>query len=157
MEDTLIQKATLQDIKRICDFTDFWLAGRGMRFEAPGAVNDYFISPSQHKRYIEKYRTYIVRLDEEIIAWSVIQTDGTMIHLLVSGRYRHIGIGSCILKKLSPKKNHSKSNQSSGNPGSFYESQGYTKTDTIKARRRVDVDKIDPDRKPIIDIYQKVS
>ena len=150
-------KADLSYLKMICRFTDFWLAGRGMKSNAPGAMNDYFISPSQHEKYITKYKTYIVIDCENIIAWTVIQLDGSLIHLLIDGTWRGKGLGSRILKELNPQKVHSKSNQSSGNPAAFYEHCGYIKTDTVTSKSRFDINKIRPDRKKIIDIYQKVS
>jgi hypothetical protein len=156
MFDINIQKAKLADLKAICKFTDYWLAGRGIVHKAPGAVNDYFISPSQHKKYIEKYSTYIIHHLNELVAWAVIQPNEAMIHLLVSGYYRKRGIGRFILKELAPKTIHSKSNQSTGDPAPFYASHGYKKIKSVKARARLDIDKIRPDRKPIIDIFEKV-
>lgn len=151
----MLKLATINDLYDICRFTDYWLAGRGLRVKAPGAVNDYFISPSQHKRYILKYKTYIVRLDGEIIAWAVIHTTDTMIHLLIAAPYRGRGIGSSILKHLAPGQVRSKSNQSTGNPAEFYIKNGYTFSKQVLARRRIDIDKLKPNRKPIIDIFVK--
>lgn len=149
-------KANMTNHKAICKFTDFWLAGRGIKSNAPGAVNDYFISPSQHEKYITKYQTYIVIVHFVIIAWAVIQKDGSLIHLLIDGYWRGKGLGSNILKQLSPPKVHSKSNQSSGDPAAFYEHCGYEKTGTVKSKSRLDIDKLKPDRKPIIDIFEKI-
>lgn len=149
-----IEKATIQDLNNIRTFTDFWLSGRGLQVKAPGAVNDCFISPSQHKKYIEKYSTYIIKIDGQIIAWSVIQNNGSLIHMLVAGTHRHLGIGSILLNFLKPQKIHSKSDQSSGNPAKFYEKAGYTKIDTVQSKSRLDIDKIRPNRKKNIDIYQ---
>jgi len=150
-----ITKATIDDIKRICYFTDFWLAGRGKRIKAPGAVDDYFISPSQHRKYIIKYTTNIAVMNDEIIAWSVVEPSGTMIHLLVAGNHRGHGIGSKMLRFSNPVWVRSKSNQSSGNPASFYESHGYKKTESVTSQGRLDIDRIKPDRKKIIDIFIK--
>lgn len=148
--------ATLKDLKEICFFTDFWLAGRGLKKHAPGAVNDCFISPSQHTKYILRYKTYVIFRKDKIIAWAVIQLDGSLIHLLVSGYHRHEGIGSWIIQRLQPKIVHSKNDQSSGDPAEFYEKLGYTKTATVKSASRLDINKIRPDRKKNIDIYQLV-
>lgn len=155
MDHTVLRKATIADIEDICTFTDFWLAGRGMKVEAPGAVNDYFISPAQHKRYITKYQTHLITLKKEIIAWSVIQADGSMIHLLVSGYYRGFGLGTQLIKELTPRKIHSKIDQSSGDPAAFYEKLGYIKTTTVKSHSRIDIDEIKPNRKKNIDIFEQ--
>lgn len=153
----MIQKATISDLEAIKDFTDFWLAGRGLRVKAPGAVNDYFISPGQHKKYIEKYTTYLIKMDGHIIAWAVTQNDGSLIHLLVSGYWRNFGIGTKLLKFIKPEKIHSKLDQASGDPAEFYERAGYTKTKTIQSQSRLDIDKIKPDRPRNIDIFERVA
>ena len=150
----VIRLANLLDLKNIVYFVDFWLAGRGIKHKAPGAVNDYFVSPSQHKRYIVKYKTWIVTLDDQIIGWGVIQNGDTLVHLLIAGTHRHFGYGTRLLKAMKPKKIHSKSNQSSGNPEPFYVKLGWKKTSTIKSRRRLDIDDINPDRLPIIDVFE---
>lgn len=149
--------AEIADLKPICNFTDYWLAGRGLAHNAPGAVNDYFISPRQHKKYIEKYTTYIVLIDNKIIAWSVIEPDNTMIHLLVAGDWRGKGIGSTILEVTNPHAVRSKSNQSTGNPTPWYESHGYTKISTEQSRGRLDIDKLRPNRPKIIDVLERKS
>ena len=153
--ETITRQANLDDLKDIKWFVDFWLSGRGKKYNAPNVANDIFISTSQHIRYIDKYKTYIVTLEGQIIAWAVIQKDGSLIHLLVDGYCRGKHIGSDLLAFLKPKKVHSKSNQSTGNPAKFYERQGYIKTGTKQSRRRIDIDKIDPDRKAIIDIFER--
>lgn len=152
-----IKKATIADLPGIRTFVDFWLSGRGTQVNAPGAVNDCFISTSQHKRYIEKYSTYIAITGKAIIAWSVIQHDGSLIHLLVSGYHRNEGVGTKIIKFLAPKKIHSKLDQTSGNPAAFYKKLGYTKTETIKSQSRVDINKIRPNRPKNIDIFKLIS
>jgi len=152
-----IRKAYLFDLEKIRQFTDFWLAGRGIKHNAPGAVNDYFISPSQHKKYIEKYRTWLVFDENEIVGWTVIQKDGSMIHLLIAGDHRRQGIGKFLVQSLNPEKIHSKSNQSTGNPAGFYERLGYEKIESRQSKSRLDIDKIKPDRKKIIDIFQKTG
>lgn len=154
--DTIIRKAKLTDLPNICKFTDFWLAGRGCKINAPGAVNDYFISPSQHEKYIQKYQTFMMFHYTVLIGWAVIQTDGSLIHFLINGYYRDSGFGREFLEHLDPPKIHSKSNQSSGNPAAFYEKLGYKLTESVKSKSRLDIDKIKPDRKKIIDIYERV-
>lgn len=152
-----IYQAKLENLKKICNFTDFWLAGRGKRINAPGAVDDYFISPSQHKKYIEKYSTFIVCDENIIVAWAVIQNDGSLIHFLIAGTHRRQGIGRMFLKRLNPQLIHSKSNQSSGDPSGFYEKLGYKKVRSVKSKSRLDINKLRPNRKKIIDIYQKTA
>ena len=150
-----VKKATILDRSAICKFTDFWLSGRGLRIKAPGAVNDCFISPSQHTKYIERYSTHIIREGTELIAWAVIQNDGSLIHMLIAGSHRHRGIGSLFLKVLDPPKIHSKSDQSSGDPKEFYEKNGYTFLHSVKSQSRWDINKIRPNRKKNIDIFQR--
>ena len=152
-----LQRAKIEDLKEICRFTDFWLAGRGKKIGACGATNDCFISPSQHKKYIEKYATWIIKEEEKIIAWSVTQHDGSLIHFLIAGTHRGKNIGSTFLDALSPAQIHSKSNQQSGNPGPFYEKHGYIKTESRQSKSRLDIDKIKPNRKKTIDIYVKTK
>jgi GNAT superfamily N-acetyltransferase len=151
------RKATIDDVGALSRFTDYWLAGRGKRVNAPGAVDDYFISPSQHLKYVQKYVTWVVLENEAIIAWAVQQADGALIHMLVAGTHRGLGIGSDLLRLINPTYIRSKSNQSSGDPAKFYEQHGYHKVRRVKSRGRIDIDKIKPSRKPIIDILERNS
>ena len=148
--------ARVNELPEISKFTDFWLSGRGLRVNAPGAVNDCFISPSQHKRYIVKYNTYLARFNEVLIGWAVVQTNGSLIHFIIAGTHRGRQIGSKFLKFINPEIIHSKIDQSSGDPGPFYEKHGYRKIETINSHSRLDIDKIKPNRKKNIDIYQKI-
>lgn len=152
---TITRKATIRDIKQICQFVDFWMSGRGKRFGAPGAVDDFFVSPTQHKRYIEKENTTIVFHRGRIIAWTVILRNGSLVHLLVSGYFRGQCIGSTLIESLNPPRIHSKMDQSTGDPGPFYEKLGYKFIERIKSHSRIDIDKIRPNRKPNIDIYER--
>ena len=156
MESQLVYRfANIDDLEEITRFTDFWLAGRGLAKRVPFAVNDYFISPSQHSKYIEKYTVLLVFVDFKLIAWSVKQPNGTLTHLLVAGNHRHKGIGKHMLELLNPPKIHSKSNQSTGNPLEFYLSQGFKKVDSIRSKSRLDIDKIRPNRPKIIDVLTR--
>ena len=150
-----LSQADIKDLDTIRRFTDFWLSGRGIKHNAPGAVDDCFISPSQHRRYILKYKTFLLHNKQSLIGWAVIQHDGSLIHFLMAGTHRGKGLGSLFLEKLHPDKIHSKSDQSSGNPGPFYEKCGYKKIKTVKSQSRLDIDKIRPDRKANIDIFAK--
>ncbi len=111
--------ATLDDLKAVSYFTDFWLSGRGKRVKEFRAVDDCFISPSQHKKYICKYRTFLCIDTFGIVGWAVVEPSGTLIHLLVGACYRGKGIGRTMMSLLSPKFVRSKSDQSSGNPIGF--------------------------------------
>ena len=148
----LYRDATLDDLKDVSRFTDFWLSGRGKRVKAFGAVDDCFISHSQHKKYICKYRTLICLEDLELVGWAVVEPSDTLINMLVAGNYRGQGIGRQMMCLLSPKFVRSKLDQSSGNPTGFYEKLGYTKVKTVKSRSRLDIDIIRPKRKPNIDV-----
>lgn len=152
-----IRKATLLDLTEIRKFTDFWLSGRGLKQNAPGATNDCFISPSQHEKYILKYQTFLITIDNKIVAWAVIQYDNSLIHLLVAGTHRQKGIGKTLLNTLKPKFIHSKSNQQSGNPAPFYKKNGYKKIESRQSKSRFDINKIRPNRKKIIDIFQRTT
>lgn len=149
-----IIKADIAHLPMIRQFVDYWLSGRGTKVNAPGAVNDYFVSPSQHKKYIEKYDTYLLLINKQLIGWAVIQHNNTMIHFLIAGTHRGKGIGSFMLKYINPKSVHSKSDQSSGNPGPFYEKHGYKKVTTTQSNSRFDIDKIKPNRKKNIEVYE---
>lgn len=147
--------ATIEDLKAVSRFTDFWLSGRGKRLKALGAVDDCFISPSQHKKYICKYRTLICLDEVQLVGWAVIEPSSTLIHLLVAGNFRGQGIGRQMMQILSPKFIRSKSDQSSGNPIAFYKWFGYEIVRTEQSRSRLDIDSIKPNRKPNIDILQR--
>ena len=149
--------ATLDDLKAVSRFTDFWLSGRGKRVKAPGAVDDCFISPSQHKKYIRRYRTFLCLKELEIIGWAVVEPSETLIHLLVAGNFRGQGIGRKILTMIAPIYVRSKSDQSSGNPIGFYNRLGYRKVANEKSRSRLDIDVIKPKRKHNIDVLQRFN
>lgn len=147
--------ATIDDLKSVSRFTDFWLSGRGKRVQAAGAVDDCFISPSQHKKYICKYRTFLCLNEFRILGWAVVEPSGTLIHLIVDGHCRGCGIGRQMMSLLSPKYVRSKLDQSSGNPIGFYKKLGYRKVRTEKSRSRLDIDVVRPKRKPNIDVLER--
>jgi len=151
------RQAVLDDVKALCKFTDWWLSGRGKAEGVPGAVNDCFVSPGQHGKYIVRYKTWICLDDLEIIAWAVVEPSSTMIHLLVSGDYRSNGIGQRLVKILSPRIVRSKLDQSCGDPIGFYNKLGYRKVKRVKSRSRLDIDKICPLRKANIDVMELVG
>lgn len=147
--------ATLDDLKDVSRFTDFWLSGRGKRVKAFGAVDDCFISPSQHKKYICKYRTFLCIGEDEIIGWAVVEPSGTLIHLLVHGLHRGYGVGKKMICILKPKYVRSKLDQSTGNPIGFYKRLGYRKVSTEQSRSRLDIDVVRPKRKQNIDVLER--
>lgn len=149
--------AIVSDLPEIQKFTDFWLSGRGKSAGAPGATNDCFISPSQHKRYIEKYRTVLVREGPNLIAWAVVHPSGQLIHLLVAGTHRGQGVGSRLLNYLDPPRVRSKSNQQSGNPAEFYRRHGYHSVGTQEPSCRCGFSKRDTGKARTIEIFEKNS
>jgi len=155
MQNINFRKATVTDLEKIRIYTDFWLSGRGKKIKAAGAVNDYFISPRQHKKYITKYTVHIALEDEKIIAWAVIDNKNTLINFLIAGDKRNQGLGKKLLNIIQPQIIRSKSNQSSGNPAAFYEKCGYIKTGTEKPTGRYDIEKRGIKREKIIDIFQQ--
>ncbi len=153
----IYRNAAIDDLKVVSRFTDYWLSGRGKRLGISGAVDDCFISPSQHKKYICKYRTFLCIGADEIVAWAVVEPSSTLIHLLVAGPWRGFEIGRQMLYLLNPKYVRSKSDQSSGNPRSFYEKLGYQLVRTEKSRSRLDIDVVRPNRKANIDVLERVG
>lgn len=148
----LYRDAIIEDLKAVSRFTDFWISGRGKRVNAPGAVDDCFISPSQHTKYICKYRTFLCLDGAVIIGWAVVEPSGTMIHLLVAGNRRGEGIGKAMMGILCPNLVRSKSDQSSGNPIRFYEKLGYHLLRSERSRSRLDIDEVKPIRADNIDV-----
>lgn len=155
MSMLIYRQAIESDIPDICRFTDYWLAGRGLKDNAPGAVNDYFVSPSQHKKYVTKYLTYLCLEDGAILAWSVMETSRTLIHLLVAGNRRCLGIGKRMVSLLRPKVVRCKTDQSSGNPGPFYEKLGYKQVELVRSESRLDINRLRPNRGKNIAVYVK--
>lgn len=117
--------ATADDLSRIQVFVDFWLSGRGMKTGAKGAVNDCFVSKGQHLGYIQKSTVLLADVNHQLVGWAVMHRNGTLIHLLVAGDYRGKGIGTRMLQILSPPKVRSKTDQSTGDPTSYYLSRGF--------------------------------
>jgi hypothetical protein len=113
------------DLKKICDFVDFWLAGRAKNLGIKNASNDYFVSPSQHKSYLRRYITLIALDGEKIVGWGVKEKSNTLIHLLIAADCRGFGVGGEMLRILNPDIIRSKTDQQTGDPGPFYEKNGY--------------------------------
>ena len=149
--------ANIDDLDLVSGFVDWWLSGRGKRHGVVGAVNDYFISKGQHKKYIVRYRTWLCFDQLELIGWAVVEPSGTLIHILIAGPRRGEGIGKMLMKMIAPKLVRSKMDQASGNPIGFYIALGYELVDRVKSESRLDIDKLRPLRKPNIDILRLSS
>lgn len=72
------RRAVLDDLKALSRFTDLWLSGPGKALDVSGAVDDCFISVGQHRKYIEKYTTWICLDGNTIVGWAVIQHSSVM-------------------------------------------------------------------------------
>lgn len=153
----IYRQARLDDTAKLCKFTDFWLAGRGMRVNAPGAVDDYFLSPSQHRKYITKYYTLLALEGQSIVGWAVLEPSRTLIALLVAGNRRCRGIGKAMMLRLQPDVVRSKSNQSSGDPKSFYLHLGFELKSSERSRSRLDISVVRPERPKTIDVFRSAT
>lgn len=113
------------DLPNICKFVDFWLSGGAKRLHIPGGGKDYFIPKGQQIGYLKYKTTYLATFDDKIIAWAVKSKNKTLIHLLVTPKYRGKGIGGHLLNILNPEFVRSKSDQSTGDPLKFYQKHGF--------------------------------
>lgn len=121
--------AVIDDLDAIIELVDRLLAGR-----------DFFCPRGQHIGYF-KYKTILLCLDQaKLIGWSVRQLNGSLIHLLVDTDYRGNGIGSHLLELLQPLLIRSKSDQSTGDPLSFYQKHGYQKTSDDRVGKNKNID-----------------
>lgn len=132
----LIRKATKEDLPAIIQFVDYWLAGRGKSRGEHLAGNDYFVSPRQHRKYLNHYDVVLAINKRQIVGWAVKQHQQTLIHLLINGNFRGRGIGQRLLKALDPRLIRCKTDQQTGDPTSFFEKHGYKRLSNIKIGRR---------------------
>jgi len=138
--------AGLVDLDKIKEFVDFWLSGRGNRVNAPGAVDDCFVSVGQHKAYLRRYLVVVALEDDRIVGWAVKTLKGVLLHLLVAGDQRGQGVGGELLRIMGPVSVRSKIDQSTGDPTGWYMRKGYTvcgtecvgKNRNIKVLRRAE-------------------
>lgn len=151
------RRANVGDLDRVCRFTDWWLAGRGRSKGVSGALDDYFISKGQHKKYVVKYTTWICLDLNTLVGWAVVEPSGTMIGLLVAANRRGEGIGKHLMLLSKPRFIRSKSDQSSGNPIGFYKKLGYRKVKRVRSQSRLDIDRLRPKRTANIDILELAS
>jgi len=150
-----IKKAGLTDIALIMEFVDWWLTGKGKSFGIPGATHECFISPSQHMRYVEKYDVRLLYFEDHLVGWSVVDTKGQLIHFLIAGTFRGIGLGSAFLQEIQPQTIRSKSDQQTGNPEEFYKKNGYVYSHSVQPRCRFRFFYEKPQKKKTIDIFEK--
>lgn len=128
--------ATTEDLPAIIEFVDYWLSGRAKNQGVLNAGNDYFISPRQHRKYINQYSVVVALERSTIVGWAVKQHQQTLIHLLIAGNQRGRGIGKELLKSLDPRIIRCKTDQTTGDPTSFFEKHGYKRLSNIKIGRR---------------------
>ncbi len=132
----IIRKATKKDLPAIIRFVDYWLSGRGKNAGEHFAGNDYFVSPRQHTKYLNHYDVVIAIDYDLIVGWAVKQHQQTLIHLLIAGDQRSRGIGRHLLTALDPRLIRCKTDQTTGDPTSFFEKHGYKRLSNIKIGRR---------------------
>ena len=154
--DHIIRQATMIDIDVIKAFVDYWLTGGGIKDKAPGASHDCFVTPMMHHKYIQIYKTFVMFDMTRLTGWAVIQKNGSLIYFLIHGEYRHRGYGSFFLRRINPQKVRVKNDQSTGDPGPFYQKNGYTKTDTMYSRIKMRQAKMGKDVPKNIDIYERI-
>jgi N-acetylglutamate synthase-like GNAT family acetyltransferase len=119
------RRARWSDLKPISQFVDFWLSGRAKNQGIKNAGNDYFVSTSQHKSYLKKCTVFLAESKKTIVGWAVKERTNVLIHLLVAADMRGYGIGTELLRRLNPDIIRSKTDQQTGDPGPFYEKNGY--------------------------------
>jgi len=121
------RKAKERDKVALCAFCDFWLRNGGTKDKIPGASNDYFIPHGRMEAYLQKYKVNLALCAGSIVGFSVVTSENVLIHLLVAGTFRGRGIGKSLLKRARPSQIRSKTDQSTGNPASFYRKSGYVR------------------------------
>ncbi len=132
----IFRKATKRDLQIIIKFVDYWLSGRGKNQGENLAGNDYFVSPRQHTKYLNHYDVALAFSGPDIIGWAVKQHQQTLIHLLIDGNFRGKGIGKQLLSLLDPRIIRCKTDQTTGDPTSFFKKHGYNRLSNIKIGRR---------------------
>lgn len=138
--EVVYRQAVMEDLQEIANFTDFWLGGLGISAKVPGAGHDFFIPKGRHADYIRKQVVFVAIYCDEIVAWAVKSRKGVLIHLLIAGTFRDQGIGKRLLGLLKPDVIRSKSDQSTGDPGKFYESQGYVRQSPERVGRKKNIE-----------------
>ncbi len=139
-EQIVYRRATMRDLPRICEFVDWWLAGRAKARGVKNAGDDYFVTPSQHRAYLKGCHVLLAEAGDRIVGWAVKEPTNVLIHLLVAADWRGRGIGKKMLHILDPDIIRSKSDQTTGDPARFYEAQGYMRMGHVKVGRKRNID-----------------
>lgn len=134
------RKAVMSDLKRIVAFVDFWLTGGGIPDKVPGCGHDFFVPVGRHEAYLAKYGVLLATYGSEIVGWAVKTKKGVLIHLLVAGTFRGNGIGSEMLRRMSPDVVRSKFDQSTGDPSGFYLKHGYVKASSERLGKKQNIE-----------------
>ena len=108
-----IRKITRDDFPKILAFADIYLRRDWLirKQYLTDRINDCIICES---------------VDGKLLGFGIISPKTkTLINLIVHPKFRGQGIGKKILKFINPQIIHSKANQSTGDPKSFYLKNGY--------------------------------
>lgn len=138
--EVVYRKAELSDLERIAAFVDYWLTGGGKAVGIPGAGHDFFVPVGRHEAYLAKYAVLLAIYESEIVGWAVKTKKGVLIHLLVAATFRRSGIGSELLRRMSPDVVRSKFDQSSGDPAGFYRKHGYVKASSERLGKKKNIE-----------------
>ncbi len=138
--EVVYRKAVIEDLPAIAAFVDFWLTGGGKAGGIPGAGHDFFVPVGRHEGYLKKYHVLLAGYKGAIVGWAVKTKKGVLSHLLVAATFRGSGIGSELLKRMSPEVVRSKFDQSSGDPAEFYRKRGYVKASSERLGKKKNID-----------------
>lgn len=134
------RSAKSEDLESLTAFVDFWLTGGGQAAGIPGAGHDFFVPKGRHEAYLKKYSVLLATFEGEIVGWAVKTKKGVLIHLLVAATFRARGIGSELLKRMSPEVVRSKFDQSTGDPAGFYRKHGFVKESSERVGKKKNID-----------------
>lgn len=134
MADFIIKIAPPPYVAAIQDFCDFWIGGKGFWQKEPGAIEDYPIPAKTHLRYVTKHKTYLMYGLSEIVGWAVQKKDGTLIHLVIAGNCRGLGLARMMVEHINPKLIYSRTKPNLPSPTPFYEKLGYSIIETKKVK-----------------------
>lgn len=139
--EVVYRKAVLEDLSAIVAFVDFWLTGGGKACGIPGAGHDFFVPKGRHEAYLKRYNVLLAGYAGEIVGWAVKTKKGVLIHLLIAATFRGQGIGSEMLRRMSPAVVRSKFDQSSGDPAAFYRKHGFIKAmgERLGKKKNIDI------------------
>ena len=86
---------------------------------------DWFETRQRLRGFLITQRCHVAFDGNKLIGFSVTERNDVMIRLLIIPTYRGLGIGAMMLKESNPQIIRSKTDQSTGDPSSFYEKHGY--------------------------------